>query len=141
MADVRELLGSWTRDPLVEGEQDGRGSGLAVPPAAAATVIHGVRTILAGENPGGQEAQEGVHALFARTDRGEETDRFSGHVTGPFAGPSRIAGELVVAEHPSAEEWNDGERRAATAWVAVLIDRLGENGVERLVERLSAAAA
>ncbi|MFE0462528.1 hypothetical protein ACFW1A_25060, partial [Kitasatospora sp. NPDC058965] len=52
----------------------------------------------------------------------------------------RLAGALVVDEHPSAAGWSAGERDELTAWVAVLIDRRGEDGVQALLYALNTAS-
>ncbi|MGW3043761.1 hypothetical protein ACWC9T_27790 [Kitasatospora sp. NPDC001159] len=45
---------------------------------------------------------------------------------------------LVVDEHPSANDWTERERVELGGWVAVLMQRSGEEGVQRLTAALAA---
>ncbi|MEV7187770.1 hypothetical protein [Kitasatospora sp. NPDC093102] len=122
---VRDLVRAWSIEGWDESAEAG-GTGFEVPPATAAEVIAVVRGLVA--RPG-----EDIEAVrFA-------VRRESG--PGGFAQLRRIAEALVVAEHPSAESWTAAEWDLAADWVAVLIARQGEDGVERLTEALSGAGA
>ncbi|MBW5485631.1 hypothetical protein [Streptomyces bambusae] len=48
----------------------------------------------------------------------------------------RIARVLVVDEHPSAARWSEVERATVTRWIAVLVARDGEDGVQALLGEL-----
>ncbi|WP_431676428.1 hypothetical protein [Kitasatospora sp. KL5] len=54
----------------------------------------------------------------------------------PPAALLRLATALVVDEHPSASSWLPADRALLAAWVSVLIDRDGEEGVEEFVRAL-----
>lgn len=43
----------------------------------------------------------------------------------------------MLDEHPSAARWPPAERAAAIGWIALLIDRFGDAGVQRLVAALA----
>ncbi|MEV4560463.1 hypothetical protein AB0K51_26190 [Kitasatospora sp. NPDC049285] len=118
---VRLMIGSWQPVELPPDTPDDRPvGGLDLPPADASAVIREARNVLAlGGDP------DPRLVAVARTAPG-------------FAALCRISGALVVDEHPSVGGWSPVERRAVTEWVAVLIARLGAEGVERLVERLAA---
>ncbi|MFF7634581.1 hypothetical protein ACFZB9_15700 [Kitasatospora sp. NPDC008050] len=49
----------------------------------------------------------------------------------------RLATTLVVDEHPSAPNWSAADRGALSCWVAVLIERRGEDGVQHLIRALN----
>ncbi|MEU1284202.1 hypothetical protein [Kitasatospora sp. NPDC005856] len=51
-----------------------------------------------------------------------------------------LARVLVVDEHPSAPSWSEAERAELAEWVAVLVRRFGEEGVERLTAALAAGS-
>jgi hypothetical protein len=90
----------------------GLGTGLEVPPAPAKNVIVAARHIAT-----------------------------SGRWTGPWPDPApefrSVAEAMVLDEHPSAGEWTLAERRDALDWIARVIDRFGEDGVQRLVAELN----
>ncbi|MEU8922425.1 hypothetical protein AB0D10_16025 [Kitasatospora sp. NPDC048545] len=48
-----------------------------------------------------------------------------------------LARVLVVDEHPSAPTWTERERVELAGWVAVLVRRFGEDGVQRLTAALT----
>ncbi len=52
-----------------------------------------------------------------------------------------IAEALVVDEYLSAGGWTPDERRRTVRWVAVLIDRFGEDGVQALLAASAPSAA
>ncbi|MER8188083.1 hypothetical protein [Kitasatospora sp. NPDC094015] len=87
-------------------------SGLAVPPAGAREVVSTARRL----------AIEGL--------AGEPWPV-------PPADLRLIAEALVVDEHPSAASWSAGERAELGRWIAVLMHRFGEDGVQRLVAALA----
>lgn len=58
----------------------------------------------------------------------------------PDEGLTAVAEALVVDEHPSAHRWSEGERREAVRWVALLIERFGEDGVQELIMALARKA-
>ncbi|MFB8235856.1 hypothetical protein ACFC58_04825 [Kitasatospora purpeofusca] len=117
-AGVRELVAGW-----LAAERPGEGGsgggdpadgGWAVPPAAGAVVVAAARRLAgAGPGPGGTPpaAPEGLRL---------------------------IAEALVVDEHPSAGAWTSRERAEAVEWVALLLDRFGEDGVTMLTAELTA---
>jgi hypothetical protein len=106
--DVRQAIAGWLAQPgpALPGEP-----GLPVPEADAAEVVAAARRIVLGA----------------------EADR-----TCPTPDPDllRLAGALVVDEHPSAAQWSARERAELTVWVAVLIERHGEDGVQALLDAL-----
>ncbi|MDH6707592.1 hypothetical protein P3T27_004329 [Kitasatospora sp. MAA19] len=59
--------------------------------------------------------------------------------TEPAPGLQELAAALVVDEHPSAPGWSPAERERLAAWVAVLIEHRGEEGVQELVRVLNEA--
>ena len=123
---TRHLIASWLSHPQPIHPQPIRpqpirpgqeaGGGLAVPHAEAATVVDAARELAGAASP---SAQQPV----------------------PPAGLLRLAEVMVVAEHPSASGWTAAERRLAASWIAVLLDRQGEDGVQRLVRALCAVPA
>ncbi|MDH6108923.1 hypothetical protein P3T36_006284 [Kitasatospora sp. MAP12-15] len=88
------------------------GGGLAVPAARAAEVIAAAESL----------ARRGVGR---------------GQLGVPPAELRRLAQALVVDQHPSAAGWTPAERRSAAHWVALLIERYGEDGVQRLLLALT----
>ncbi|WP_035792329.1 hypothetical protein [Kitasatospora mediocidica] len=88
------------------------GGGLAVPQARAAEVIAAARSLARRGATGGPAGLPSVQLQL-------------------------IAEALVVDEHPSASGWTSQERQAAAHWVAVLIERFGEDGVQRLLLALT----
>jgi hypothetical protein len=89
-----------------------RGTGLDVPPAPAEVVIATARRV----------ATSGLW-IGPRPD--------------PAPGLRSVAEAMVLDEHPSAPEWTLAERRDALDWIALIIDRFGEDGVQRLVTELN----
>ncbi|GAB2805415.1 hypothetical protein GCM10027176_07950 [Actinoallomurus bryophytorum] len=89
-----------------------RGTGLDVPPAPAEVVIATARRVAT-----------------------------SGRLVGPRPDPApglrSVAEAMVLDEHPSAPEWTLAERRDALDWIALIIARFGEDGVQRLVTELN----
>ncbi|MFC8448899.1 hypothetical protein [Kitasatospora sp. NPDC057223] len=63
--------------------------------------------------------------------------------TGTLPSPElrQVAEALVVDEYLAAGGWTDEERRRTVRWVAVLIDRFGEDGVQALLAVAAPAAA
>jgi hypothetical protein len=65
----------------------------------------------------------------------------SGRWTGPRPDPApelrSVAEAMVLDEHPSASGWTLAERRDALDWIALIIARFGEDGVQRLVAELN----
>ncbi|MFD8785905.1 hypothetical protein [Kitasatospora sp. NPDC059599] len=57
----------------------------------------------------------------------------------PAPGPDDLllARVLMVDEHPSAAAWTEEERVELTGWVAVLVRRFGEDGVQQLTAALT----
>ncbi|MDH6133285.1 hypothetical protein P3T37_002680 [Kitasatospora sp. MAA4] len=88
------------------------GGGLVVPQARAAEVI------------------AAAEALARRGTAGRPVDL-------PSVQLRLIAEALVIDEHPSAAGWTARERQLAAHWVAVLIERFGEDGVQRLLLALT----
>lgn len=88
------------------------GGGLAVPAARAAEVIAAAESLArrgAGRRPPGIAPAE----------------------------LRRLAAALVVDQHPSAAGWTPQERRLTAHWVALLIERYGDDGVQRLLLALT----
>jgi hypothetical protein len=89
-----------------------RGTGLDVPLAPAEVVIASARRIAT-----------------------------AGRWIGPRPDPTpelrSVAEAMVLDEHPSSPEWTLAERRDALDWIALIIDRFGEDGVQRLVAELN----
>ncbi|MDY0813839.1 hypothetical protein [Kitasatospora purpeofusca] len=120
-AGVRELVAGWlaAERPGEDGPGGGEPAdgGWAVPPAAGAVVVAAARRLAgAGPAPGPPPppAPEGLRL---------------------------IAEALVVDEHPSAGAWTARERTEAVEWVALLLDRFGEDGVAMLTAELAGEAA
>ncbi|MCX4684108.1 hypothetical protein OG401_07250 [Kitasatospora purpeofusca] len=119
-AGVRELVAGWlaAERPGEDGPGGGEPAdgGWAVPPAAGSVVVAAARRLAgAGPGPGGtpSAAPEGLRL---------------------------IAEALVVDEHPSAGAWTERERAEAVEWVALLLDRFGEDGVTMLTAELAGEA-
>ncbi|WP_345701099.1 hypothetical protein [Kitasatospora terrestris] len=114
---MRELIGSWlaeeeVSEPSGVGPGAGEGGGaLAVPPAT------------------GAEVAEAARRLALR-----EFDGLPGEAPPEL---SALAEALVIDEHPSAAYWTTAERADAVRWVALLVHRFGEDGVQELVAELS----
>lgn len=89
-----------------------RGTGLDVPPAPAEDVIAAARHVAT-------------------------TGRRIGPRSDPAPELRTVAEVMVLDEHPSAREWTLAERRDALDWIALIIDRFGEDGVQRLVAELN----
>ncbi|MEV4615661.1 hypothetical protein AB0K43_24170 [Kitasatospora sp. NPDC049258] len=119
---ARRLIASWLAGSEDAGDdpgedEGGRGpvpspSGFAVPPAGAREVISTARR-LAVQGLAGQPWPE------------------------PSADLRLIAEALVVDEHPSAASWSTRERAELARWIAVLVHRFGEDGVQRLAAALA----
>lgn len=126
---TRRLLAVWLAhpQPVVLGSRRA-GGGLAVPAAEAATVIEAARELARDALP------EPTRVAVPAGDASPFGER-----PAPPAGLLRLAETMVVAEHPSASQWTAAERRLAASWIAVLLDRQGEDGVQRLVRTLCAA--
>ncbi|MFD3945150.1 hypothetical protein [Streptomyces sp. NPDC058579] len=107
--EVRALLRSWSAHAVPAPDDPAAGTALDVPPAAVAEVTDAVLRLL-------------------------------GQPAGPLPAGSdelcRIARVLVVDEHPSAAGWTEAERVDVARWIAVLIARDGEEGVQSLVREL-----
>ncbi|MGW6913462.1 hypothetical protein ACWGB8_06525 [Kitasatospora sp. NPDC054939] len=103
---------------------------LPVPPAPADEVIAVARRL----------AERGGPAEPGRPDRPAGRGRSGGrdHAAPP---PElvRLARALVVDEHPSAPSWSEADRVLLAAWVAVLIEQQGEDGVQELIAALGPA--
>lgn len=120
---VRRLVRGWLDGtPRPEDGACPDTPGLDVPPAAAATVITAVRGLL-----GPRALHTTPRELTRLTDR-------------RFADLRLLAEAMVVDEHPSASRWSAAERHEAAGWTAVLIEHHGDEGVERLLGVLRAAA-
>jgi len=99
-------------------------TGLSVPSADAAAVVDAARSVAA--RSGHHEGEALPELVRERLGR----DRFSELCL--------VADALVIGEHPSVHTWSGQERRRATEWVAVLMDLLGEDGVQELIVLLTA---
>ncbi|MFJ9454147.1 hypothetical protein ACIRST_03620 [Kitasatospora sp. NPDC101447] len=88
-------------------------TGWCVPPAAAREVIAVARRM----------------ALHGRQGRAWPA---------PGAEHLMLARALVVDEHPSAAAWSERERVELAGWIAVLVRRFGEDGVQQLTAALAA---
>lgn len=116
---MRALIGSWLAaeevpEPSGVGacvDEDEHGGALPVPSATAAEVAEAARRLALREFDG--STAEAPPALSA------------------------LAEALVVDEHPSAAQWMAPERADAVRWVALLVHRFGEDGVQELVAELS----
>ena len=118
---VRALIGVWLAESSTGVPEDlsdtsipPEPTGLAVPHADADTVIRAAHRL----------------ATAGRTDQSTWG--------APPTEAALIARALVVDEHPSAFVWSASEREQAVEWIAHLIHRQGEDGVQRLVETLRA---
>ncbi|MFF2952825.1 hypothetical protein ACFVVU_15955 [Kitasatospora sp. NPDC057965] len=115
-AGVRELVAGWlaAERPGEDGRAGGdrAGGGWAVPPADGAVVVAAARRLA-------------VDGLGRRGPRTPVPD-----------GLRAIAEALVVDEHPSAARWTPLERAQAVEWVALLLHRVGEDGVTALTAEL-----
>lgn len=113
---IASLLAGQAAAEEVPGDPPPRGSdfggGLVVPQARAAEVI------------------AAAEALARHGSAGRPVDE-------PPVQLRLIAEALVIDEHPSAAGWTAQERQVAAHWVAVLIERFGEDGVQRLLLALT----
>ncbi|MFI8460656.1 hypothetical protein [Kitasatospora sp. NPDC085464] len=122
-ATARRLIAAWLAGEAAEpapapaaGAERPAGAvptGWCVPPAAAREVIAVARRM----------------ALHGRQGR-----------TWPAPGAEHLmlARALVVDEHPSAAAWSECERVELAGWIAVLVRRFGEDGVQQLTAALVA---
>ncbi|WP_145903563.1 hypothetical protein [Kitasatospora viridis] len=112
-ARTRQLITDWLAEPpeVMDGVP-----GLAVPPATAADVVAAAR-----------------RAVLGAADRGQPCPRAPRHLL-------PLAAAMVVDEHPSVRGWTHTQRVEVVSWVAVLIDRQGEGGVQVLLRLLNANA-
>lgn len=112
--EIRELIASWlAAEPQVEvptGDAGG-GEGLPAPPG------------------GGREFAQAARRLALRGLDGSRLPAVPG-------GLRLVAEALVVDEHPSAARWTPLERAEAVEWVALLMHRFGEDGVQELIAEL-----
>ncbi|HEY5837241.1 hypothetical protein [Streptomyces sp.] len=116
---VRRLVRGWLDgSPRPEDGACPDTPALDVPPTDAHTVIATVRDLL-----GPQARHATPHGLTGLTDR-------------RFADLRLLAEAMVLDEHPSAPGWSAAERHEAACWTAVLIERQGDDGVERLLDAL-----
>ncbi|MFD0278115.1 hypothetical protein ACFVHB_29995 [Kitasatospora sp. NPDC127111] len=94
---------------------------LEVPEASADTVIAAARRLALRALPRERRRQDrsGLPALTPDPD--------------PDPGLRRVAAVLFVDEHPSAPAWSAADRDRLAAWVAVLIEQRGEDGVQDLI--------
>ncbi|MER7582792.1 hypothetical protein [Kitasatospora sp. NPDC097691] len=122
-ATARRLIAAWLAGEAAEpapapatGAERPAGAvptGWSVPPAAAREVIAVARRMALHGRQGRAWPVPGAdHLLLART--------------------------LVVDEHPSAPTWSERERVELAGWIAVLVRRFGEDGVQRLTAVLAA---
>ncbi|MFE2725393.1 hypothetical protein [Kitasatospora sp. NPDC059327] len=112
--EIRELIASWlAAEPQVEAATGGPGSGggLPAPPA------------------GGGEVAAAARRLALRGLDGAPSPAVP-------EGLRLVAEALVVDEHPSASGWTPLERAEAVKWVALLVHRFGEDGVQELAAAL-----
>ncbi|TVZ76761.1 hypothetical protein [Streptomyces sp. BK340] len=123
---VSLLVRSWVAgsSPLAD---PGRalGTGLPVPRAQALEVIESARSLAVLGLTDGCPAVSSP--ALVRSQLGDAR----------FSELCLIADALVVGQHPSVAEWTAGDYRVAVEWTAVLIQRWGEDGVQRLVAELS----
>ncbi|MFE4973700.1 hypothetical protein ACFRAR_16515 [Kitasatospora sp. NPDC056651] len=116
-ATARRLIAAWLADEAEPAATRSTGAALpagwSVPAATAREVLATARRMA-------------LHGLAgpARTTPG--TDHLA------------LARVLVVDEHPSAPTWSEDERAELAEWVAILVQRFGEEGVERLTAALTA---
>ncbi|WP_406207984.1 hypothetical protein OH807_35895 [Kitasatospora sp. NBC_01560] len=90
---------------------------LAVPGAPAAEVIAAARRLALGGPPNGR-----ARAVQRQVP-----------VPAPLPELRRLAAALFVDEHPSAPAWSATDRDRLADWVAVLIERRGEDGIQELI--------
>ena len=64
--------------------------------------------------------------------------RWSGPRRRPSPALRLIAEAMVLDELVSTRDWTPAERRDALDWITLVIDRLGEDGVESLIAGLAA---
>jgi hypothetical protein len=108
---VRRLVETWmSRPPDTPPGDQGRGAGLGLPPAPAATVIAAACRVAGAGRRGGPP---------------------------PAPGLRLIAEAMVLDEHPSARGWTRADRHEVLDWITLIIDRFGEDGVRRLTAELS----
>ncbi|GAA2679942.1 hypothetical protein GCM10009864_60330 [Streptomyces lunalinharesii] len=120
---VRRFLDALPDPPEAPESELPLGTGLPVPPADAATVIDAARSVAA--RYWHDEVEELPELVRGRL--GEED----------FSQLCLLADALVIGEHPSAHTWSEQELQRTAAWVAVLMDRLGEDGVQQLISVLT----
>jgi hypothetical protein len=108
-AEVRRLLGLLRRSADEPVDDPAAGTGLDVPRAGAAEVIAVARRIAGGP----------------------------ARLAPPAPGLRLVAEYMVLSEHPSARDWTGDERHEVLRWVTLIIQRQGEDGVQRLIAELN----
>ncbi|MFG2905184.1 hypothetical protein ACGF13_09000 [Kitasatospora sp. NPDC048286] len=122
-ATARRLIASWLADEAEPAPVPSTGAqrpvaalpaAWVVPEAAAREVVATARRLALRGLAGARPTPGADHLVLARV--------------------------LVVDEHPSAPTWSERERAELAEWVAILVLRFGEEGVERLTAALAARA-
>ncbi|MFD7729417.1 hypothetical protein ACFV6F_03390 [Kitasatospora phosalacinea] len=146
--EIRALIGSWLADedvadpPPQEGTPPPARDGGALPvrDSGAREVAEAARRLalrgLAGERASEQQGAPGQPGQPGPAESAESAGPLGGLPDGLPEVPDalyRIARGLVVDEHPSAWRWTRAERNEVARWVALLMHRFGEDGVQELV--------
>ncbi|MEV4560468.1 hypothetical protein AB0K51_26215 [Kitasatospora sp. NPDC049285] len=121
--EVRLLLRDWLEAPRPAADAQLDVPALDVPPGDAATLIGAVRDLL-----GPTARHAAPRELSTLADR-------------RFTELRLLAESLVLDEHPSVGSWSLPDRYQAGCWLAVLIERRGDAGVEHLLDVLRRSAA
>ncbi|WP_157850079.1 MULTISPECIES: hypothetical protein [Kitasatospora] len=124
-AEIRALIGSWLA--AEDGVPDG---------PCAAPDADGKALATAGSGVPESAARE-VAAVARRLALGGPDEGGAGELLEASAGLRGVARALVVDEHPSAGRWTRAERDEVARWVALLMHRFGEGGVQLLLAELS----
>ncbi|RSS58238.1 hypothetical protein [Streptomyces sp. WAC06614] len=116
--------------PLPDAAGDaGTDAGSGLPPADAQRVIETTQRLVLRLRPG-QRVPELADQLpgHLRTEIGRTR----------FAQARLIASAFFVDEHPSARAWTAAQRSTVADWIAVLIERQGDEGLTNLETHLRA---
>lgn len=132
--EIRALIGSWL------AAEDAA----APPPREGAPGPGADGGALPVRDSGAREVAAAARRLALRGLAEERSAARPDGYGGPDGPPEvsdalhRIARGLVVDEHPSAWRWTRAERNEVAHWVALLMRRFGEDGVQELIAEFPA---
>ncbi|MFJ2780626.1 hypothetical protein [Kitasatospora sp. NPDC087315] len=131
--EARELIAGWLAEEPAAGSAADRGEpddpGVPGAPDGADGLDFPVGGGLAVPSASGYEVARAARVLAVRG---------LGRTRLPLVpdGLRLVAEALVVDEHPSVATWTPLERAEAVEWVALLVHRFGEDGVQSLLAEL-----